>query len=107
MLKTHNLHEVRVGVRFTWSLEVDPTQLHGIGGMVRGHGFAAGEADLPALGLRPFPRSTRQQLMAPTHSPAAASRWVRVRAAGALSQIWSVTSVKFPGLDLSCVQFGG
>lgn len=40
---------------FTWSLEVDPAELHGVGGMVGRHGFAAGKTALPALGFGPFP----------------------------------------------------
>lgn len=42
-------------VWFTWSLEVDSAQLHGISGMVRRHSFAAGETALSALSLSPFP----------------------------------------------------
>lgn len=44
-----------VFVVFTWSLEVDSAELHGVGGMVGRHGFAAGKTALPALGLGPFP----------------------------------------------------
>jgi len=46
----------------TGCLEVESSQLHGVGGVVQGHLLAVGQASFPRFGFRPFP-AIEQQLI--------------------------------------------